>query len=1300
MSGCPSENALIELAEGARTGPQAAALVAHVDGCAPCRQLLVALLGGSPIADRSPPRPALRDPALADTAALTPPLDSARAPARAPAGGRFELLRLLGSGGMGVVYEARDHRHGTIVALKTLQHLSPEGLMRFKHEFRALCDLRHPNLVSLEELFEEQGRLWLVMERVRGVDLLSYVRPSGSLDEGRLRQVLPQVAQGLCALHAAGKVHRDVKPQNVLVTTEGRAVILDFGLVLDVAESLSGAHLVGTISYMAPEQGGGAVVGPAADWYSLGVMLYEALTGAVPFSGAPLQILRDKAQRDVSPPPGGVPTLADLEALCAALLRCEPSRRAGEAEVLRALHPQASPPPPPLPIANTRLFVGREAELSRLRRALDEVLAGAMRSVCIEGVSGVGKSALARRFAEELMQRRPDAVVLSGRCYEHEDLPFKALDGVVDALSRHLRRLPAAEVAVLVPRWVAVLRRAFPVLGRVPGFAEAAEAPAREAEQAPDLQEARQRVFASLRELLVRIAERRPLLLCIDDLQWTDVDSMSALLSVLSPPDPPPLLLLCTRRRAAPPLPGPPEAAALLCGTAVVLSPLPVAEAEELARQLLRQLPENQGAAEDPGQAAALAAEAGGHPLFLDVLVRHAARRLSPAAHLPARLDDALWERMDAMGEPARRLLTSACVAGRPLPAAVLAQAAAVPDEERAPLAEALCAARLLRSTLLSGDEAMEPYHDRVRESVLGRLGPGELRRQHGRLAAALQERGAADPMALALHYQEAGDTPRAAAALREAALQARAALAFQNAAALYQRALALGQRALALGVGAPDELRELRAGLAECLAGAGMGQDAAREYLAAAQGAAPLLSLERRFRAGDQLMRSGLLDESLRILVQVLRELGLRPAPRGFLALLLVLWQRALIRVLLWRQPAASPGSDRERLRLDLSQSLAIALTSVNFSEQGAAFLGRYQILALRSGAPRHHAMALLQEALGEVGLSGRITRRAAALLSRAAEACERGGDLRPRAWLHMVEAAGQLMEGRWRRSCQSAAEAEALFRQGCTGAWWEISTARFYALAALSFLGEARELGRQMPALLREAAERGDKYTETALYSGGTILYWVAEDRAEEALERAAELFSRWSQQERTRQQLFHALGQAQLLHYLRGGRAAHEFLEGQLRALLPRLLLRLPFFRLWLLFLRCFMLIAAAAEERPSRARERRLAWAERMLRGLRRSPIACAGALAAGLRALIAAVRGDPAMLALLREALWGFEEAELGLHAACARRRLGEVLGGDEGRALTDQADRWLAAQGFRAPTRVLAYMTPGFMRLA
>ena len=178
-------------------------------------------------------------------------------------GDRYDIRRRIGAGGMGEVFEAFDRDRAEIVALKTLARLDGETLARFKREFRALQTTSHPNLVSLRELSGDGASWFFTMELVRGEHFLEYVRKGPvtggppRCDEGRLRATLRQLVHGLRALHAAGLVHRDVKPSNVMVQPDGRVVLLDFGLVtqLDPRGQSVAAGPVGTVEYASGSAG-------------------------------------------------------------------------------------------------------------------------------------------------------------------------------------------------------------------------------------------------------------------------------------------------------------------------------------------------------------------------------------------------------------------------------------------------------------------------------------------------------------------------------------------------------------------------------------------------------------------------------------------------------------------------------------------------------------------------------------------------------------------------------------------------------------------------------------------------------------------------------------------------------------------------------------------------------------------------------------------------------------------------------------------------------------------------------------
>src|SRR6266566_4573882 len=248
---------------------------------------------------------------------------------------------------MGAVYEAYDQERHETVALKTLRWQDPSAIYRLKKEFRVLSDIAHANLASLYELVADGDDWFYTMELVDGVEFFDYVRPErpsqsetrAPPDVPRLRAALAQLIKGVVALHRAGIVHRDLKPSNVLVTPAGRVVILDFGLA-DVVAPPSPLQtreegLWGTVAYMSPEQVEGQR-SPASDWYAVGVMLYEALTGRLPFQGSALRVLADKGRQDPPRLSELVPELPqDLVTLCGDLMARDPAARPEDGEILR-----------------------------------------------------------------------------------------------------------------------------------------------------------------------------------------------------------------------------------------------------------------------------------------------------------------------------------------------------------------------------------------------------------------------------------------------------------------------------------------------------------------------------------------------------------------------------------------------------------------------------------------------------------------------------------------------------------------------------------------------------------------------------------------------------------------------------------------------------------------------------------------------------------------------------------------------------------------------------------------------------
>ena len=248
---------------------------------------------------------------------------------------RYELEELVGTGGMSTVFRAHDRQLERRVAIKILhEHYAddPEYLERFRREARAVAKLSHPNIVTVIDRGDDGGRQYIVFEHVEGENLKELVVRSGRLPVRRALELALDVADGLAFAHDHGLVHRDVKPQNVLLSREGEVKVTDFG----IARSLHVEHgvtqtgtVLGTGEYLAPEQASGKQVSPATDVYSLGVVLWELLAGDVPFVGENFVAV---ALRHVNEPP---PSLRErrpdvtprLEAAVDRALAKDPARR-------------------------------------------------------------------------------------------------------------------------------------------------------------------------------------------------------------------------------------------------------------------------------------------------------------------------------------------------------------------------------------------------------------------------------------------------------------------------------------------------------------------------------------------------------------------------------------------------------------------------------------------------------------------------------------------------------------------------------------------------------------------------------------------------------------------------------------------------------------------------------------------------------------------------------------------------------------------------------------------------------------
>ena len=221
-------------------------------------------------------------------------------------GERYEVVGRIGSGGMADVYKAKDTKLNRFVAVKVMK---PEFandssfISKFRREAQAAAGLANPNIVNVYDVGEDQGIYFIVMELVEGITLKEYIAKKGKLSVREATSIAIQVCMGLAAAHNQKIVHRDVKPQNIIISTDGKVKVTDFGIARAASSNTISANAMGSVHYSSPEQVRGGYSDARADIYSVGITLYEMVTGRVPFDGETTVAIAIKHLQDEMEPP-------------------------------------------------------------------------------------------------------------------------------------------------------------------------------------------------------------------------------------------------------------------------------------------------------------------------------------------------------------------------------------------------------------------------------------------------------------------------------------------------------------------------------------------------------------------------------------------------------------------------------------------------------------------------------------------------------------------------------------------------------------------------------------------------------------------------------------------------------------------------------------------------------------------------------------------------------------------------------------------------------------------------------------
>ncbi|HEU0075337.1 MAG TPA: AAA family ATPase, partial [Dehalococcoidia bacterium] len=622
------------------------------------------------------------------------------------ANGRYEVKRFLGEGGKKKVYLAHDARLDRDVAFALIktEGLDDAARERVSREAQAMGRLgNHPNVVTVYDIGDEDGQPYMVLPVLAGGDVEGVVERAEEhkLPLERAIEIAVDTCQGLELAHGKGIVHRDLKPGNVWLTEDGRAMIGDFGLAVAVDRSrlTQAGMMVGTVSYMPPEQAMGGEVTPRSDLYSLGAMLYEMVCGRPPFVGdESVAIIGQHLNTPPVAPTWHRPDCPPaLETLILRLLEKDPLRRPQSAtevrEALQAvetsvgvvreppLHDASSETLRPVadPLYRT-VFVGREQELRQLQQAYDAAVSGQGGLVMVVGEPGIGKTALCEQLATYVSIRGGRTLV--GHCYEEGSLSLPYLAFVEAMRTYVLARDPDGLKSDLGTGAADVARIVSEVRDRVQV----------ELRDASDPEDDRWRLLQSVTTFLRNAASVQPLVIVLEDLHWADRGTLDLLQHVARNLQGARLVVVGTYRDVevdrTHPLSG--TLAELRRASNFLRVPLRGLTVDEVHRMY-----EAIRGNEVPwGQAEAVHRQTEGNPLFVQevlrylveegYVVRQGARYVGQGlgVGIPEGLRDVVGRRLNRLGEKANRVLGVAAVIGREFRLDVLQMVLDATEEE------------------------------------------------------------------------------------------------------------------------------------------------------------------------------------------------------------------------------------------------------------------------------------------------------------------------------------------------------------------------------------------------------------------------------------------------------------------------------------------------------------------------------------------------------------------------------------------------------------------------------------------
>lgn len=673
---------------------------------------------------------------------------------------RYKVIRKLGEGGMGTVFQVEDILNNDIVAFKILSKQiteSPETLLQFKQEFRVMNKLKHPNTVNVFDygLMPDKSP-YLTMEVVPGHELADLK----NIDFKEIAIILTQLCQALSFIHSRLLVHCDIKPQNIRIKDDGNVKVMDFGLMNQLGLRSNG-QITGTVDYLPPEIPTGGIINESSDLYSLGIVAYEMVTGKLPFIGdSILEVIRSHISTPPIPPSELNPDIPpQLEKVILKLMeKSQQDRYKNASEVIADLVELSGAEiinesiEQKRSYLNSSVLVGRDSELKVLESALNMVNKNHGKSVFVGAPAGVGKSRLVQEF--KLQVQLAEHPFLTGHCFEQGMSAYKPLS---DAFKQLIPLTSKEELEkygnVLVKILPELRERGYEPLPNLEGIAE------------------KLRLFDTITAWLTDVSTRETLVIFIDDLHWIDQASIDLLNTCIRDLRKSRVLFMGTFRDDEVPAGHPMwQTVEEELTSLVKLEPFTTQDIRDLIKAMLGSVELKLEFVEKVKNAT------GGNAFFISEVMRYLVEESILEIkfgtwHLPA--DYSSWElptsieatvnrRLNSLSPKAMELIRLAAVAGRKLRLSLFKAVSNWDEEDIFAAIDELIERQFLNKL---DHEYLFP-HDRVRETLYDSLEENQRKELHYRVAETIENENVAQITSvageLAYHFSRSNDSKRA----------------------------------------------------------------------------------------------------------------------------------------------------------------------------------------------------------------------------------------------------------------------------------------------------------------------------------------------------------------------------------------------------------------------------------------------------------------------------------------------------------------------------------------------------------